>query len=210
MRIAEPMTTLTDYLLGIATLWMAWRLAAQASAQDAAATWLFAGGFLASSVASFVGGSSHGLSLMIEPDAQHALWVVSLYAVAAASLLISAGVIASAVPAPLRWWLVGALVVKTLFLAVWIGGHPEFKYVVYDYALSMVVVLLVSLWGYAALGEAGYAWIAAGIVIAFVGAWVQRSGLSIHEQFNHNDLYHVIQLASFYALYRGASVVSAV
>jgi hypothetical protein len=33
---------------------------------------------------------------------------------------------------------------------------------------------------------------------------VQASGFRLHEHFNHNDLYHVIQTAAVLLLYRGA------
>ena len=36
------------------------------------------------------------------------------------------------------------------------------------------------------------------------GAMVQASGFRLHEHFNHNDLYHVIQMVALVLLYRGA------
>ncbi len=43
-----------------------------------------------------------------------------------------------------------------------------------------------------------------GIVTTLVGAGVQASGFTLHRHFNHNDLYHVIQMAATVMLYRGA------
>jgi hypothetical protein len=47
-------------------------------------------------------------------------------------------------------------------------------------------------------------WIAAGAALTVVGLAVQRTGFRSHRNFNHNDLYHVIQIAAFYLLFRGA------
>ena len=33
---------------------------------------------------------------------------------------------------------------------------------------------------------------------------MQQSGWSLAEHFNHNDLYHVIQMVGLYCFYRGA------
>jgi hypothetical protein len=48
------------------------------------------------------------------------------------------------------------------------------------------------------------AWIVTGVAVSALGALVQASGLAPHRHFNHNDLYHVIQLAAMFLLYRGA------
>jgi hypothetical protein len=36
-------------------------------------------------------------------------------------------------------------------------------------------------------------------------ALVQRSGFALHRHFNHNDLYHVVQMLGTWLLYRGGS-----
>jgi hypothetical protein len=47
-------------------------------------------------------------------------------------------------------------------------------------------------------------WIVSGASITIVGLIVQRSGFRSHLDFNHNDFYHVIQIAALYLLFRGA------
>jgi hypothetical protein len=42
------------------------------------------------------------------------------------------------------------------------------------------------------------------VALAVVGAGVQASGFALHRHFNHNDLFHVIQLAATVLFYRGA------
>ncbi len=44
-------------------------------------------------------------------------------------------------------------------------------------------------------------WMAYGIGVAFAGAVVQKSGVDLHPQFNHNDLYHLIQIGAMWLLY---------
>jgi hypothetical protein len=36
-----------------------------------------------------------------------------------------------------------------------------------------------------------------------IGAIVQQQRLALHQHFNHNDLYHLIQIAGLWLLYRG-------
>ena len=44
----------------------------------------------------------------------------------------------------------------------------------------------------------------AAAVVSALAAAVQASGFSLHQHFNHNDLYHVIQIAAMALLYKGA------
>jgi hypothetical protein len=47
-------------------------------------------------------------------------------------------------------------------------------------------------------------WMIAGALLTLIGLIVQRSGFRSHLDFNHNDVYHVIQIAGFYFLFKGA------
>jgi hypothetical protein len=44
----------------------------------------------------------------------------------------------------------------------------------------------------------------AGVVLSLVAAAVQQSGVAIHRNFNHNDLYHVVQAVALWLLYLAA------
>lgn len=50
----------------------------------------------------------------------------------------------------------------------------------------------------------GIRWLERGIVISLVGLAVLVAKLSLHEHFNQNDLFHLIQMGGLYCLYRGA------
>jgi hypothetical protein len=44
-------------------------------------------------------------------------------------------------------------------------------------------------------------WLVWGIVVTLFGVTVQQSGLPRHQNFNHNDAYHIIQIVALYFLY---------
>ena len=46
--------------------------------------------------------------------------------------------------------------------------------------------------------------VVAGVVVSFAGAGVQMSGFALHQHFNHNDLYHVIQMFGLWLFWKGA------
>ena len=47
-------------------------------------------------------------------------------------------------------------------------------------------------------------WIASGVVVTLIGILVQQTGFRSHLDFNHNGIYHIIQIGAFYLLFRGA------
>jgi hypothetical protein len=71
----------------------------------------------------------------------------------------------------------------------------------------MTLVLLMMLYSWLRFHGVGTGWIIASILVAFGGAIVQQSGFALHKHFNHNDIFHVIQMGGMYLLYRGALVL---
>jgi len=46
-------------------------------------------------------------------------------------------------------------------------------------------------------------WIAGAALVTLTGSAVQQSGFALDRHFNHNDLYHVIQMGAAWLFYRG-------
>ena len=167
------MTVATDYLLAIAATIFGIRLW-----RAGARPWALA--FFFTAAASLLGGTYHGLAW--EP-----LWKPTVYAVGIASLFLLAGL-------GRGFAIFGAL--KFVVYATWMLSHDEFRYVIYDYGLTLLVV-----GAFAAVKRNG--WIVAIIVVSVIAAAVQQSGLALHRHFNHNDLYHLIQIVALWMLCRG-------
>jgi hypothetical protein len=44
-------------------------------------------------------------------------------------------------------------------------------------------------------------------LVSCLAAAVQFNGIALHQHFNHNDLYHVVQMGGMYLFYRGALIL---
>jgi hypothetical protein len=75
--------------------------------------------------------------------------------------------------------------------------RDEFIFVVIDTGIAFAVVAALHLWKWNGL-------LLGGVAVSVAAALVQASGFAPHPHFNHNDLYHVIQIAAMALLYRGA------
>jgi hypothetical protein len=203
MKIAEPTTMLTDY--GLAVLLLCWAALLlrlnRRNPQHSRSLW--AVGFQATALASLFGGTVHGFKATLGEVAAVPLWKGSVFTIGIASSLMLSAIIFACARRPWRPWLLGAVASKFLFYAVWMTNHSDFRYVVYDYASSMTAILAAQIHAWRVQHIKNARWIIGGIVVSFVAALIQRSHYSIHVHFNHNDLFHVVQMVAFYLFYRG-------
>jgi hypothetical protein len=183
----EPMTVVTDYLLGGVAAWLS--LVLFRSAQTSRRLWAVA--FAALAAAAFLGGTWHGFLQ------SNLLWKATTLSAGVASFGMVAGSAYAVFSGPLRAFALTAALAKLVVYSVWMLSHDAFLYVVIDTGIAFIVVAALHLWKWNGP-------ILAGVAVSIAGALVQASGFKLHEHFNHNDLYHVIQIAALVLLYRGA------
>lgn len=198
---------LTDYLLGLFTVILAVRLFKLNENQQENSILLWAGALVATAIAAFLGGTSHGFALHFSDFAKTAIWKATVYSIGLASFFMLSGTLFAAVANPLRKLLLGLILLKFLVYAGWMVSHDEFKYVIFDYAPAMLGVVLLQLYAYSKWKHKSAVWLISGVLISFSAAGIQMSGFTIHQHFNHNDLFHVIQIGANYLLYRGATML---
>ena len=203
MRITEPMTMVTDYLMGTLAFVLAMRLLGDAASGQHWAGRLWAAAFVMTAMAACVGGTYHGFIQWMPGLAGRALWKATLVATGIGSACLLAAAVTAATAGPLRHALMGLVVVK-LVVYIWtIATKDAFVLVIADYGTAMVAVLLAA-WFIRPTGLTPAAWwITAGVAVAVVAGVIQWARVAPHVHFNHNDLFHVVQMASLYLLYRG-------
>jgi Family of unknown function (DUF6962) len=206
LSLAEPTTLATDYLLGAVGAVLGLRLLGQARRVGERSRALWALAFLAGAVAAFVGGTYHGLVGTLPPPVARALWGLTLLAVGAGSFLILTGTLYATLSGALRRVLLALSAAKLAGFCWVVALRPEFRWAVYDYAAAMALVLGLE------LGTGGprrrRLLILAGVLVCFGAAALQQARIGLGPGFNHNDLFHVIQAAALYVLYRGAELLT--
>jgi hypothetical protein len=189
MTIQEPMTLLTDYVLAGVTAWLCFLLLKHSEIHSSRKFWALA--FAALALGAFLGGTWHGF-LQSDP-----LWTATVLSVGAASFaMLTGSAIATLAGTPRNLILIFA-VAKFLVYSAWMFWRDEFIFVVLDTGIAFAIVAALHLWRWNGP-------ILAGVGVSVIAAAVQASGFAIHPHFNHNDLYHVIQIAAMVLLYRGA------
>jgi len=204
MHLAEPMTLITDFVLALLGLWFGWRLWHQGRDWDPRRWWATA--FWAMALAALLGGSAHGFAPMLNGSSQALIWRATMVALGAAAVLLVYASIRT-LGGQVLW--AGLLGAEFGLYAVWVSWFDsDFFYAVLEYGTALLVVLVIHL-GLMARRRPGAGAVVVGVGISFLAAWIQQAEISPSAVFNHNDLYHVVQMAGLFFLYRGAARVTA-
>ena len=200
----EPMTVLTDALLAGAAAWFALRMYRTALVEGRRGLRVWSLAFAAASIAAFLGGTWHGIRPFLYPFAERALWFAVVACIGIASCLLVVGAaVAYAGPRP-RALLVAFSGGKLVSYLAWMTQHQEYLYVFIDSTVSLLIVLALLARAAWAGQFGGFRSFLIGFLLGALGAALRELGVSPHEHFNENDLYHLIQIASLWFFYRGA------
>jgi hypothetical protein len=203
VRITEPMTMMTDYVMGALAFVLAMRIVGDAAAGRQISGRLWAAALVMTAVAAFLGGTYHGFIQWLPGASGRALWKATLLATGIGSACLLAAAVTAATAGALQRALLAVVVVKLLVYVWTIATKDQFALVIADYGTALLAVALAA-WFIRPSGLTPAAWwITGGVAVAAVAGAIQWARLAPHAHFNHNDLFHVVQMASLYLLYRG-------
>ena len=201
------MTLLTDLLLGGLGLALAralWR-EARGAGRRAARWWVVA--LTAAGVAALAGGVWHGFHHLWSPLTGWLLWRLTVWSVGLGSCAMLLATFQARLLPPLRRALQLAAIAQFALYALWMLGHGDFLWVIADYAPALLVVAGLHAAAFWRDRLSADGWMVAGVMVSLAAAAVQALGVAPHPRFNHNDLYHVVQMAALFCFYRGARLL---
>jgi hypothetical protein len=178
----EPMTVITDYALAGVSAFVALRLIKHSR------FWALA--FFALALAALLGGTWHGFWQ------NDILWKATTLSAGVASFGMVVGSALATTRGTILRLLIGIAAVKLIAYSIWMLRHDDFIWVVADTASALLVVGLLYLWRF-------NGWMLTGVAVSVFAGVVQASGFALHPHFNHNDLYHVVQIGAVLAFYKG-------
>jgi hypothetical protein len=175
-------------------LFLALRLLARAEGQNSRR--LAAASLMATSMAAAAGGTYHLAGTQI-------LWTATVYALGLAGFFMEAAGALLAVGGGVRRVVLGAAGLQLAVYGVLVAGRDDFRYVIYQHGAALLTTLALFCWASYREITRDTVWIAAAVLSTAIASVVQTSGFALHRHFNHNDLYHVIQLGTGWLFYRG-------
>jgi hypothetical protein len=207
MSFSEPTTMVTDYVLVVLCSIFAWHLwrVGKAAAQASVCAW--AAGFACFGLASFAGGTVHGFATIFSQAILQELWKLTAYAVGLASFFLLVGTLSACIVPSVRRFAMLIPYAQLIVYAFWMATHDDFRYIIYDYAFTNLGILGLQFHAGIANRTMSAPWLVGGVLVSFLAAAAQVSGVSLHQHFNQNDLYHVIQISGMCLFYKGVLVL---
>ena len=202
ISVAEPATVVTDCLIAGACGYFAFSLATG----GASANWVL--GFALGGASALVGGTVHGFPELGGKRGHEALWTLTLLLFGASAVAFGTGAVSVAYERMPQ-------VVVQLAAATALGAYmlailrePQFRV-----AGKLTFVMLAAFWAMCvSLALRDYtnpAWLmVACVLLNAAGIAAQLIKLAPHPRFNHNDLFHVFQLAALWCLYLAVRAIS--
>ncbi|HLF38979.1 MAG TPA: hypothetical protein VI545_04790 [Burkholderiales bacterium] len=203
--ISEPMTMITDFALGAVSAGLGWRLYRSAQEERARKCWGLAFGALA--VSALLGGLHHGFAAVMTQATFAVSWKVTVFAIGVFSFGMMAGSVLDTTRGAVRAGLLAIAGAQLVAYAAWMLIRDAYSYVVLDTAIAMATLLLLHGWSAVSRRDEASYWALAGIAVSALAAAVQYYHVALHEHFNHNDLYHVIQIAAMALFFRGGKLL---
>ena len=202
LGVYEPATLITDYLLGALATVLALRLWNHGASTGHVSVRLWGWALFAMAVSAFAGGTSHGFAPYLSDRRQRWLWSTTVSVVGFSSFFLVCGIAVAQLEGTPRDVVIVIALVKLVGYLAWMRRRDGFRYVIVDYVTALLVVLVfqVAAWRH---GAGSAPWLVSAILVAFGGAAVQGMRLAPHRLFNHNDLFHVVQILATWLLYQG-------
>lgn len=203
MYISEPWTFATDVLLALISFYYARRIAQDPQSHLSMAYRLWVGSFIMIGAAAFQGAIYHGFAHILPSTLHTAFRVGTLWSLSATAFFISLSVLRYACPrkSSLFTFIFGLIAVKSIVFASIAAVQIKFGIAIIDYGSAFVIALVVFLFSIKRSGAKG---MILGILVSMIAAAVQTLKIAPSEYFNHNDLYHVIQIAGLYIFYKNS------
>lgn len=206
MNITEPATFATDLLISGFSSYFMLRLTGKYRDGHSRSVLFWALGFCCLAISAFTGAIFHGSGYWFEQSLRDMIWLVTLVTMIAMSAFLLSAVTFSALEGRNKTVALSLITVKAVFVLIWILNDTRFVVAIYDYGSSMACIAVMAILRLRGSWKKPGRWILSAIALSVVGSVIQIMKLAPHPLFNHNDVFHLIQLVANWLFYRAALV----
>jgi Family of unknown function (DUF6962) len=205
--MTEPTTVLTNLALSGVAFVLGVRLAYAAMGAGVASSGAMAAGLLSAAVAAVLGAAAHGIDPRVDRAQRERAWRAALYATGLTGAASVASVAFFTARGAVRATILAFAAVKFLGYLVRVARRPDFRVAAMDYGGALAVLLVGAAYALVRWRAPGTTWLIGGVLVSLVAGLVQVRRVALHRHFNHNDLYHLIQIVALYMFYRGGALL---
>ncbi len=203
LKIFEPMTAFTDLLITFFTSIWAVSLMQIAQASQLLTHTHWSNAFWMTAAGGLLGAISHGIGPNLPAIVRTIIWRLTLIAIGWTAFFMLMGTLVYIPSAEQIWWLKWLPVIFLIAFHIRLFIKDDFSVVIAFYVPVLAIVFITYFYGYFVLARTPAIYVIIGIIISFSAAFIQQKKVGLHKHFNHNDLFHIIQLVGLYLIYIG-------
>ena len=203
----SPTTAITNYMMGSIGLYLGWQTL---QIQDSLFHILWACSFFSLSLGAFIGGSYYGFGPTLPNYITKVIWRLTLIFVGITGLFLAGSAATFYINETGKFGLIIGSAILIIKYVLGLKRDDTFHHAIKFYVIMIILALIGFIPAFFSLGYTGALPIVIGLLVNLSAAGVQASGLTLHKYFNHNDLFHVIQMLGMILMYRGGLEISTV
>lgn len=201
----EPTTAITDYIIFILGIIFG---GLTISIQNSQFHQLWGASFISIGIGAFFGGTSHGFGPKMKGIYRKVLWRITIIFIGISGIFMAMSSSLFFITENGKYALFITAGVLLILYLLKIRKQDSFRSAVTFYMPLLGVTLVGFSMAFYFQNITGALFITIGLIVCITGSLTQLLKISLHEKFNHNDLFHVIQMLGMYLMYRGGMEIT--
>lgn len=203
----SPTTAITNYMIGCIGLYLGWQTL---QIQGSLFHILWACSFFSLSLGAFLGGSHYVFGPRLPNYFTKVIWMLTLIFIGITGLFLAGSAATFYINETGKFGLMLGSAILVIKYVLGLSKNNTFHHAIKIYVTLIILALIGFIPAFFSLGYTGALQIVIGLLVNLSAAGVQASGLTLHQHFNHNDLFHVLLILGMIFIYRGGLEISMV
>ncbi len=202
--IYEPTTTITDFIIFFMGCYYSWVIM-HISGSIFHKIWAIS--FISLSLSAFLGGISHGFGPKLSKIAKMIIWRLTLLLVGLTALVLLFSVLTIITNGTINIRILPFLITLYGYYIYKVYKNDSFLIAIKFYLPLIVISLACFLYVFFYKGYVGALFISVGLLVTLFASLIQSSKIVLHNHFNHNDLFHIVQMIGMYLMFEGGQEI---
>ena len=166
--------------------------------------------FFSLSLGAFLGGSHYVFGHRLPNYIAKVIWMLTLIFIGITGLFLAGSAATFYINETGKFGLMLGSAILVIKYVLGLSKNNTFHHAIKIYVTLIILALIGFIPAFFSLGYTGALQIVIGLLVNLSAAGVQASGLTLHQHFNHNDLFHVLLILGMIFIYRGGLEISMV
>ena len=202
--IYEPTTAITDFIIFFMGCYYAWVIV---YIPESIFHTFWAISFITLAVSALLGGISHGFGPMLSKVAKMIIWRLTLLFIGLTALVLLFSVLMIITDGEINIRVIPFFVVLFGYYNYKVYKNDSFLIAVKFYLPFIVISLACFIYVFIYKGYVGALFISVGLLVTLFASLIQSSKIVLHRHFNHNDLFHIVQMIGMYLMFEGGQEI---